>query len=396
MPEQTDTVKSQEELLDDLGSEVQSLMGNPVSVWAVAATIESLGIREKDVRNEYGYESIFELSEQIYSDLKEEISRAQADEVVPPEEKLRTPGLWEQLKQFIRYYSQGLLFSLPMISQIAALIIFRYSLWAWLEFNEAQATIVAFGTITAFVITGGFVQVIGRSVSSYISSDNYYLAYAASKRIVKSGVWAVIAVALFFYGINLIIPFYPQPMLLLGLVYLIFISLLLLASGVLYALKQRLSILLMIVLGTVIVIFNMDVLHLGIYVSQWIAMALTILMLGGYSVLYFHLKIRNNRQRLARQTLPDSEVRYFINYRYFIYGLCYFLFLFMDRILAWSTGDIPPPYIIWFNTPYELGMDWALITLVLSLAVLEYSVQVFFPGPDADAGAGNVSAALPV
>lgn len=132
MSEQTDTVQSQEELLDNLSSEVQSLMGNPVSVWAVAATIESLGIREKDVRNEYGYESIFQLSEQIYSNLKEEISREQAAEIVSLEEKLRTPGFWEQLKQFIRYYSQGLLFSLSMISQIAALIIFRYSLWAWL------------------------------------------------------------------------------------------------------------------------------------------------------------------------------------------------------------------------------------------------------------------------
>ncbi|MDZ7680244.1 MAG: hypothetical protein U5J63_00700 [Fodinibius sp.] len=70
-----------------------------------------------------------------------------------------------------------------MISQIAAVIIFRYSLWAWLEFNEAQATVVAFGTITAFVLTGGFIQVLGRSVSSYSKSrDNFELAFKARRR----------------------------------------------------------------------------------------------------------------------------------------------------------------------------------------------------------------------
>ncbi|MDZ7693494.1 MAG: hypothetical protein U5K69_20645 [Balneolaceae bacterium] len=70
-------------------------------------------------------------------------------------------------------------------------------------------------------------------------------------------------------------------------------------------------------------------------------------------------------------------MRYYNSYRYFVYGFCYFLFLFLDRILAWSAGPPPPPYIMWFNTPYELGMDWALISLVLTIAVLEYSIQSF-------------------
>ncbi|SMO69515.1 hypothetical protein [Fodinibius sediminis] len=52
----------------------------------------------------------------------------------------------------------------------------------------------------------------------------------------------------------------------------------------------------------------------------------------------------------------------------------------MDRLLAWTTGDVPPPLILWFNTPYEIGMDWALITLVLSFAMLEYSINVFSRG----------------
>jgi len=49
----------------------------------------------------------------------------------------------------------------------------------------------------------------------------------------------------------------------------------------------------------------------------------------------------------------------------------------MDRILAWSAGPPPPEFIIWFNTPYELGMDWALLSLVITISILEFSIHSF-------------------
>ncbi|MDZ7680245.1 MAG: hypothetical protein U5J63_00705 [Fodinibius sp.] len=130
--------------------------------------------------------------------------------------------------------------------------------------------------------------------------------------------------AVLFYVINLIIPFYPMSMMVLALVYMILISLLLLASGILYALERQVSILVIILLGTFVVLFNMEVLNLGVYLSQWLAMALTTLALGGYGYLFFRLKIKNTTQKTVEQTLPKPEVRFYINYRYFVYGLSYF------------------------------------------------------------------------
>ncbi|SHF52560.1 hypothetical protein SAMN05443144_109187 [Fodinibius roseus] len=361
---------------DELKARVKDLLDNPLSVWAVAATIESLGIREVDAQREFGYESILDLADQIYKDLKEEIHQ-KAPEISVSNKEIYKTGFWVQIKNFVVYYSQGLLFSLPLISQIAALFIFRYSLWAWLDFNEAQATIVAFGTMAAFIVTGGFVQILGHSISSYVSSGNYYLALKSSKKIAKSGMVGVLAFCFLVVLLNVIIPFYPPYMVFLGLTYMILISLLLLASGVLYALKQRIAILAVIVAGTLLVIVNMEVFHWGIYISQWTAMLVTTLFLAGYALFYFKWQIRKKQQRVAMQALPVPEVHHFISYRYFIYGLSYFLFIFMDRLLAWSTGELPPPFILWFNTPYEIGMDWALITLILSFAMLEYSVNVF-------------------
>ena len=83
------------------------------------------------------------------------------------------------------------------------------------------------------------------------------------------------------------------------------------------------------------------------------------------------------RKEYLTSSLPRFEVIYFENYRYFLYGFLYFLFLFLDRILAWSAGPPPPTYIIWFKTPYELGMDWALLSLILTVGSLEYSINSF-------------------
>ncbi|NGP87898.1 exopolysaccharide Pel transporter PelG [Fodinibius halophilus] len=377
MAESPDIESATIDSVDELKKEVKDLLGNPLSTRAVAATIESIGVREVDVKQDFGYDSIFELADEIYDELKKEARQSEEEVDEELDAKIGTTGFWEQLKFFCFYYGKGLLFSLPMLSQIAAVIIFRYSLWAWLEFNEAQATVVAFGTITAFVITGGFIQVLGRSVTTHKSNNNYLLAFEAAKQILSVGVATVFIASLVFFIINLLIPFYPQAMILLGLIYMVLISLLLLGSGVLYALQQQIPILVIIVVGTFVVLFNMEVMDMGIYLSQWLAMALTTAMLYGYAYLFFKLKIRFSADENIEQSLTKPEVRYYINYRYFVYGLGYFLFLFLDRILAWSAGPPPPPYIIWFNTPYELGMDWALLTLVLSVAVLEYSVEAF-------------------
>lgn len=348
-------------------------IGNPISEWAVAATIESIGIRDIDAHRDFGCNSVFDLAGEIYPELKQ---RVQQQDYREGGTVLQKPPISERVLMFSRYYGQGLLFSLPMISQVAAVLIFRYSLWAWLEFNEAQATVVALGTIWAFIITGGFVQMLGRSVTKYIG-ENFLLVYESAFEIIKTAVLTTVGVTALFFVMNIILPFYPQSMLSLALAYYLLISLLLLASGVLYALQQRLMIVLIILAGTAVVIAGMDMFSWGIYLSHWIGMGVTILLLFLYAYGYLWFKIHRNPNPAAQQKLPDINVRYYINYRYFLYGFLYFFFLFLDRVLAWSAGPPPPPYIMWFNTPYELGMDWALISLILTIAVLEYSINAF-------------------
>ncbi len=363
-----------EDRFNDIVNKVEELVGNPVSSWAVAATIESIGIRDVDAISDFNYPTVFELAEDVYTKIKKRYSK---QDQVEEEEHIKLGNFSDSVTMFLKYYSAGLLFSLPMISQIVAIIIFQYALWAWLYFNEAQASVIAFGTIAAFVLTGGFIQVLGRLVSKYKGEENYFLAFKAIKGVLKLAIPVILLSVLLLIGLNVILPFYPLKMVFLSMTYLILISFMMLAAAVLYASEQRAVILVSVLVGTAVVIFGMEVLNFGIYISQWIGIIASTVVLTVYFIVYYQFKIRSLRQQLFKQSLPNTEVSYYNNYRYFVYGFSYFSFLFVDRLLAWSTGEIIPPYIIWFNTPYELGMDWALITLVLTVAMLEFSIQLF-------------------
>ncbi len=353
--------------------DVRELVDIPMSSWAVAATIESLGIRDIDANTDYGYENVFELAEFVYEQIQLEVNnedRSQSHDSY-------THGFFKTIQLLVKYYTAGLVLSMPMLVQIVAILVFEYALWAWLRFNEAQATVVAFGTIASFVITGGFIQVIGRLVSKYKGEENYYLARKAVYKILRLGIPTVILFAIALFLINLAFPFYPMRMMILSIIYMVLISFLLLSAAILFASELRFMILFSITFGTIVVILLTKGNLLGVYIAQWIGIVITTILMTGYAALYYQFKIQSLRQELIKQTLPYDEVSYYNNYRYFLYGFFYFIFLFTDRILAWSTGDVPPPYIIWFNTPYELGMDWALISFVITIATLEFSINAF-------------------
>jgi hypothetical protein len=60
---------------------------------------------------------------------------------------------------------------------------------------------------------------------------------------------------------------------------------------------------------------------------------------------------------------------------YAAYGVLYFIFLFMDRLAAWTAGNHPLP--VWFDVPYEVGLEWGFLSVVLGIALLEFTIQAF-------------------
>lgn len=92
------------------------------------------------------------------------------------------------------------------------------------------------------------------------------------------------------------------------------------------------------------------------------------------------LKIRRLKEKNTiseGEEIPRASMLFYSLITFYLYGFFYFVFLITDRIIAWSTYVPAKPYFIWFNVPYELGLDWALIVLILMMGFTEISIYEF-------------------
>ncbi|MEO0815084.1 MAG: hypothetical protein AAFY60_19645, partial [Myxococcota bacterium] len=156
-----------DEKIADLVDFIIEQTGRPMNFWAVAALLESRGLRDVDAIEQYERRHIFQLAKDVFDRVVVKV------DTLPPEKReSQRPGFGALLRDFVRFYLKGTVFALPMAGQIVAILLLRYSLWAWLEFSVMQASLVAIGTIGSFVISGGLIQAIGREGTFYQGQMN--------------------------------------------------------------------------------------------------------------------------------------------------------------------------------------------------------------------------------
>jgi len=360
-----------DEGLEELLEFVVGQTAVPVDRWAVAATLESMGLRDVDATDRFGQPDIFHLADELLGRY-----RSRPNAPIPLESASRLT-IRRRLARFAKFYLRGTLFALPMVIQIVSVVALGYGLWASTRFDNAVATAVAVGTIASFVVTGGFVQAIGRLGLFYSEQKSYVLARQICYRLIRQGLLAATAVGVAWGVLDLLTLAFPPRLLLLSLVYYAFLSCLWLVLAVLYMLKRQLAIVLSLVAGIVVIVVLMSFTPVGIFVSQWVGLvaANATAALWGRRILLRRAEGVSGDMKLAR--LPRPAVLAYGVAPYFAYGLLYFSFLFLDRLVGWSTASEPLPSLIWFRTPYELGLDWALLSLVPTVALLEYTINEF-------------------
>jgi hypothetical protein len=345
---------------------------SPIDRWAVAATLESSGLRDIDAAELFGFHDIFEMADVVYARIRAILSAKEVDVEPLVADSVRT-----QVWRFTRLYVQGMFFALPMAIQIVAVLALGYALWAFLRFDEAQATTVAIGTTLSFIVTGGFVQAIGRLGLFYGEQGAHGLAHRICQRLIVLGMLTAVVIGGAWFGFNVLSGHFPVLTVLIALIYFFLLSALWLFMAVLYTTQQRLAIILapIVGVGVIAIVFNLT--PLGIFASHWAGLAVTcaISWYWGNRVMSRRAKTVKGDKLLA--VLPRASIIAYSVAPYFFYGICYFGFLFLDRMVGWSTADEALPFLIWFRTPYELGLDWALLCLIFTIALLEYTINAF-------------------
>lgn len=363
---------------ETLLNSVKSKIGYPVNCNVVMATIESMGVREKDIFIDFGNNNLLDLATEIFDKLRVSVistdvnlnRNKKSEKTIPVSGYLRVKA-----KLFVKYYPLGLLHFLPVLVQLITIVLFGYSLWTYVGFNQLQSTAVVLGVIIGMVITGGFVQVIGRQVSFYWNYKNYSMMNLTIIYLLKVGIITILLLFTALFLINFFIHLYPYSFLIIVFIYALLIGVLLLLLAPMHTIKQRWVVSVVICIGTILALFLKEYTTINVYITHWIGISTSIILSKLYLFYYFKKKVNKNYV-LNKSMRVLKIIRH--NSAYFFYGLLLYLFIFTDRILAWSSSlDRVSPYIIYYEKNYEIGMDIAILIFLLLAGVLEYSVASF-------------------
>ena len=358
--------------LRGLAEEVAERIGRPVDVDAVAATVETIGVREVDARERFGAPTVFVLAEWV-----EPIARilARPAVVAPPLPPFARAALASA--RFLRFYGRGVFFALPMVVQVLTIAFLR--LGTRFHLSDGQATAVMLGSIASFLVTGGFVQAIGRLGSVYVGRGNHVLARRLTYRILGVGLLASVGLALVLWLVGTVVELVPQPELRVAIVYELVFSALWLFLAVLYMLQQRTLVLACVGAWVGVFAVLLAIVDTSVYVAQWGGAAAGIASSALVGAWRLHRLVRETGPERALEVLPPARQLAREVAPYFWYGVLYFTLVFADRIVGWTKAT-PAHYAVYFHGPYELGRDWALLTMLLTVALLDHTINAFAVG----------------
>ncbi len=360
-----------------LAEQIIEKVGRPVNVHVTQSVIESFGIREVDVFDDYGLLSMQDLAGYVHHEITQVLER----KVNPtyPNDAIQgntSDNFFTRFKTFIKYYTIGLFHLFPIFFQVLSVIFFGYSIWTFSKFNELQSTAVVIGIINGFIFSGGIVSVISKQVSFYWNHKDHFMVFQSVVFLIKKGILISLFINLGLFLFSFVLDIFPIEMMTLSVTYSFFIGSALLFMAPLYVIKRRWVISVAILTGSVASLILKFYSSLNTYLTHWIGILVVI------AISYLYLRIYFKKRYISLKMYDKKEVHkaaiFYHNYIYFIYGTLFYFFVFADRMMAWSGArDKQFSYLVFFDKDYEIGMDLALLSYFLIAGVLEYSISSF-------------------
>jgi hypothetical protein len=211
----------------------------------------------------------------------------------------------------------------------------------------------------------------------YLRQDMQILSLKISTLMVLLGLVAVVITGILFWLFLTLFPVIAPHEIPVAILYFVSLSLLWLGLSIVYMLQQEIWFALVIVVGIAVVYYCREYLQTSVIVAHQagiLTSAILGLVIGVCLLLFRESRLRRGRKQPLAGKLPRFSVIAYSVAPYFAYGLVYFSFLFADRIMAWTGRADYRQYFFWFQADYEVGLNWALLSLLFSLGVLEFTV----------------------
>jgi hypothetical protein len=250
------------------------------------------------------------------------------------------------------------------------------SLWAYIGFTQELATYIAIGTFLSYIVTGGFVQAIGRKGLQYLSWENPILAKRGVFNIYKEAAKAVLLMGLFLVLIMwLLNSFQVNNSILTSLGYYFLLSFLWLNLSILYVTKKILAIIVSTSLPILIILVALSM-GINIIPSQLIGLLVSNVLSFIWGYKFFYILPYEKEKLLRSAKLPPLDWFKESFRKYFLFGIFYFSFLICDRIVNWTSAFRSNGML--FNSSYEIGLDFSLIFFPFFLIIAEYAMREIF------------------
>jgi len=328
----------------------------PLDAFDAAVRLEVNGVTDAVARAQYGYSSTVSMA---------------ADALAVEPERVRTASTPET--NLLAAYFHGVSFAVPVLLCALSMYLLGYSLWGGDVAGDVASAIAA-GTVSSFLATGGIIQGMARRSLFYLTTDAPGAGAGTCIQWCQAGLALLAVTAVAGLGLNANFGWLPPRLAGLAVAFHVSLGLLWLSCGVLYVLGRSaaLGVVTLAGLGPVWLLSKVAGWPLvgsqvaGIVAAAVVAAAIAVLALhkrmGGSKVVY--------PSHSAARTL-------YLAGPYFLYGVSYYLFLFLDRLLAWTAGTESLPLPLWFRGDYEVPLDIALVAFVLQVGWVHPSLLRF-------------------
>lgn len=360
------------EATQQIGQTVIDRIGIPKDKWEIAAQLEVLGYRDSDARSRFGCNDLFETADRILTLFHDGKLPFFVEGEDPPPSTSR-------VLLFLRHYLDGLMFSFPMVLQGCTMLLWGYGLWGALELDVRTGSAIALGFIASYIATSGFAWAIVRRGLFYYYQDEGGLARWSALHIWWISVRAACALAIPALLFNLLYGLLPMQMFFVALAYYLALSFFWLNWALIYLVRRTHWLLAVLSLSILVVVAAARLLQWPIIAANMLGLIVADVLSFAVALLGLNRWARSGAGNPAINP-PRLTVLVYSTAQVFLYGLLYSAFVFVDRILAWTSSqgrEDFPPYPFWLSARYELGMDLALIVVVLLAGIVEYSTHRF-------------------
>jgi hypothetical protein len=280
---------------------------------------------------------------------------------------------------FVRRYLDGLMFALPMVVQAGAMLLFGYGLWGAMELDARTGSAIGLGFIASYVVTSGFAWAIVSRGLYYRYQNEGGLARWTALRLWWLSARVALALAIPAMAFNFLYRLFPLDMSFITLVYYAGLVFFWLNWSLIYLVNRTPWLLAILVISIAVVAFTAKAFAWPVVAANMTGLIVADVLTFGAAMLGLNKWARNGAGK-ATASPPRLTVLIYATAPVFLYGLLYSAFMFTDRMVAWTGTrgrEDFPPYPFWLNARYELGMDVALIVIVLLAGVVEYTTHQF-------------------